>query len=337
MGGGREVLVFVWRELWGGDTVQGMRRSRGRTSAVVTLLLACARPGGSPTPAASPLTLKIVLTKPESFEGEPIYALFELRNVSSDTVRIPPFGFNSSWLVGVLHRADGSVVPGGRSAWIDYMCHQSCNDDPVAPGGARYFPFIAQEFWGEPGPFSYTTLYRNLETGAYALDGSFRLDGPAGSTPVVASPVVFRVRSRRPAEEAAYQQFVRLLAVDVRAWTVADLDSALAWMSRRLAADNADPFALEVLIWSDSRTAVHLHVDSTEWARIFQVELAIVKGQAASTAGAYAAAHLYGRGWPKNRDPRLPLCPTLAGTVAGDIACEREASWARMEKSSPPD
>ena len=67
---------------------------------VVTLFLACARVGGSPTPTPPPLTLKIVLTKPEFFEGEPIWGLFELRNVSSDTVRIPPLGFNSGWLVG---------------------------------------------------------------------------------------------------------------------------------------------------------------------------------------------------------------------------------------------
>src|SRR5437773_2002317 len=138
-----------------------MRASKGWSSAVVmTLFVACTRVGGSPTPAGSPLTLKIVLTKPEFFEGEPIYGLFELRNVSSDTVRLPPLGFNSGWLSGVVHRADGSVVPGGRSAWIDYVCFKTCNDDPVAPGGARSSPFIAQEFWGEPGPLSSTTLYR---------------------------------------------------------------------------------------------------------------------------------------------------------------------------------
>src|SRR5438874_10713753 len=33
-------------------------------------------------------------------------------------------------------------------------------------------------------------------------------------------------------------------------------------------------------------------------------------------------------------DPRLALCSTLAGTVAGDIACEQEARWARMDKST---
>src|SRR5436309_5889473 len=185
---------------------------------VVTLFLACGRVGGSPTPAPPPLTLKIVLTKSEFFEGEPIWGLFELRNVSSDTVRIPPLGFNSGWLVGVLPRADGSVVPGGRSAWIDYLCFQTCNDDPVAPGGARSSPFIAQEFWGEPGPLSSTRLYHHLDTGTYALDGSFRLDRVAGATPFVAPPVAFRVRPRRPAEDTVYQQFVRVASVDVRAW-----------------------------------------------------------------------------------------------------------------------
>jgi hypothetical protein len=319
------------------DTVYVMRTCETRVVVfLVTLLLACASAGGR-TPAAPPLTLKIVLNKPEFFEGEPIYALFELRNVSSGTVRIPPLGLNSGWLAGVLHRADGSAVRVGLSMHVDYICRETCNDDPVGPGGARYVPFIVQERWGEEGPLSYRMSYLKLETGAYVLDGSFRLDGPAGSTPVVASPVVLRVRPRRPAEDTAYQQFVRIGAVDVRTSTVADLDSALAWISRRLAADSADPFALKVLTLSFTHTAVRLQVDSTEWARIFRVELAIVKAQAASPVGAYAAAFRYGRGQPKNRDARVPLCLTLAGTVAGDIACEREAWFARMEKASPPD
>ena len=303
---------------------------------LVTLSVACASAGGR-TPAAPPLRLKIVLNKAEFFEGEPIHALFELRNVSSGTVRIPPLGLSSGWLVGALHRADGSVVRVGRTVHVDYICHETCNDDPVGPGGARYFPFIVQERWGEEGPSSYTMLYLNLATGAYALDGSFQLDRVAGSTPVVASPFVFRVRPRRPAEDTAYQQFVRIGAKDVLTWTVANLDSALAWISRRLAADSADPFALKVLILSFAHTAVHLQVDSTEWARIFQVELAIIKAQAASPIGAHAAAFRYGRGQPRNRDARVTLCLTLAGTVAGDIACEREAWFARMEKASPPD
>src|SRR6266571_3271540 len=314
-----------------------MRTRDSRASVLLaTLLLACASAGGQ-TPNALPIKLKIVLDKTEFFEGEPVYALVELRNVSSDTVRVPPFSLNSGWLVGVLHRADGSVVPGGRNAYVYYRCHQTCNDDPVSPGGARYLPFIVQELWGQPGPFSYVRLYRKLDTGAYTLDGSFRLDGPAGSTPLVASPVAFRIHPRRPAEDAAYQQFVRLGAVDVRSWTVDDLDSALAWTSRRLAGDSADPFALKVLIWSELPTrAMRPGIETPELVRIFQLELAIIETQARSPVGALAVEYLYGGGPPRFRDPRLPLCPTLAGTVVGDIACEREAWWAQRKRSSPP-
>ncbi len=315
-----------------------MPTRRGWASvAVVTLLLACARGGRSPTPAVSPLTLKIVLTKAESFEGEPIYALFELRNVGSDTVRIPPFGVNAGWLTGVLHRADGSLVPGGRSMWVDYVCPKTCNGDPMAPGGARYQPLMVQELWGEQGPLPYEALYRRIDTGTYTLDVSFRLDGVAGSTAVVASPVTLRVRPRWPAEDTVYQEFFRLAAVDIRAWTVADLDRALAWVDRRLAADNGDPFALKVLILSDVRTAVkRLAVDSTVWTRILQLARAIAMTQAASPVGANAAAYVFGGRWPRNGDQRLALCVTLAGTIAGDVACARVAQSARMEKSSPP-
>jgi len=281
-------------------------------------------------PVTPPLTLKIVLTKPSFFEGEPIYGLFGLRNVSADTVRIPPYSFNTSWLVGVLRRADGSVVAGGRSAWVDYLCRETCNGDPVAPGGVRYFPFVLQEYWGEVGPLSHAKQYHDLKTGSYALEGSFRLDGPEGSTPFVASRVALRIRRRRPAEDTAYQQFVRLGAVDVRSWTVGVLDSALAWTSGRLAVDSADPFALQILIWSEPGTrAMRPGVETPELVRIFELELAIVETQPTSPVGALAVEYLYGGGPPKFRDPRLPLCPTLVGTLAGDIACEREARFAR--------
>jgi hypothetical protein len=144
---------LAWRIRCTGDSVQTMPTRRDWTSVVVaTFLVACARGGGSPTPAASPLTLKIVLTEPEAFEGKPIYALFELRNEGSDTVRIPPFGVNAGWLAAVLHRGNGSVVPGGRTMWVDYVCAKTCSDDPLAPGGARYEPFILQDLWGERGP-----------------------------------------------------------------------------------------------------------------------------------------------------------------------------------------
>jgi len=300
---------------------------------LLTVLLGCGRPGGSPTPAASSLTLKIFLSKPEFFEGEPIYGLFELRNVGSDTVRIPPFGVNAGWLAAELHRPDGSVAPGGRNMIVDYICRETCNDDPVAPGQARYEPFIVQELWGERGPLPYGILFRRIDAGAYTLDVSFGLDRVPESTLVVASPVVFRVRPRRPAEDTVFLQFARFVAVDVRAWTVADLDSALALIDRRLAADSADPFALDVLILSDTHTSVkRLPVDSTVWTRIFQRELAIAKAQAASSAGAYAAAHLLGGRWSR----KGALCSTLAGTIAGDVACEREAESARMQKSSRP-
>jgi hypothetical protein len=276
--------------------------------------------------------LKIVLTKPEFFEGEPIYALFELRNVGSDTARIPSFGVNVGSLAGVLHRADGSVVPGGRNLIVDSWCGRTCNGDPLAPGGARYEPLLVQELWGQRGPLPYGAMYRRVDTGAYAFDASFRLDRGG---PVVASPVVFRIRPRRSQEDTAYQRFLQLISVDVRAWTVADLDSALAWIDRRLAADSGDPFALKVLLLSDVHTAVkRLPVDSTVWARILQLELAIARAQTASPAGAYAAAHLLGGRWSTRGEPRLALCSTLAGTIAGDVACEREARWAR-EKAPP--
>lgn len=141
--------LVAWRVRRESDYRNNMPRLKGSISvAVVALLLACARGGGSPTPAASPLTLKIVFAKPEFFEGEPIYALFELRNAGSDTVRIPPFGVNARWLAAVLHRADGSVVPGGRGMWVEYACVKTCNGDPLAPAGARYEALIVQELWG---------------------------------------------------------------------------------------------------------------------------------------------------------------------------------------------
>ncbi len=314
-----------------------MRTCERRTLLVLaTLLLACTSARGQTHPAP-PLKVQIVLDKTEFFEGEPIFAMFELHNVSSDTVRIPRFALSAGWLAGVLRRADGSVVP--DRGWLDdYVCPRtSCNEDDVAPGRARYSPFVVQEFWGEEGPLSQPARYNDLKTGDYALAGSFELDGPPGSTRVVASPVVFRIRPRRPAEDTTYQQFVRLRTIDAPKWRVAELDSAVAWMSRRLAADRADPFALKMLMWSDAQSwAAGMPIDSTAAVRMFRLKLLVADARARSPIGALAVVYLYAAGPLRYGDPRLPLCSTLSGTPAGEIACEREAWLARERKARPP-
>ena len=69
------------------------------------LALGCAVARGT-TPAPV-LEFRIDLgKKTEFFEGEPIYAVLELRNSGADTVRINPFNTSANWFRWSLRRRE---------------------------------------------------------------------------------------------------------------------------------------------------------------------------------------------------------------------------------------
>ena len=165
------------------------------------LALGCAVARG--TPAAPLLEFRIDLgAKTQFFEGEPIYAVLELRNSGHDTVSINPFGTAANWFRWSLHRLDGTPVPGGGQAWIDYVCGRApcrLDDKPLAPGAVLYQPLVVQASWGERGPLSSGFHLDHLAPNGYRLEASFRFtDSPAAW--VTAPSVSFRVRPRVPQE-----------------------------------------------------------------------------------------------------------------------------------------
>jgi len=287
------------------------------------LLLACTRAhGGSPAQA---LEFRIDLAKKTKFfEGEPIYAVLTLRNASADTVRITHFGLVEDWLSWSVRRSDGTRVQHRADAHVDWTCARpgACRlpTDPLAPGAARYRPLILQTSWGEEGALSGSSYYYHLPAGGYVLEASFRVSDSAAAS-VVAPPVSFRVRPRTQGEDTAYAGFVRWGAIDVRQWTDANLDSALAWVSRRLVADSADPFSVALLISSASRT-MRPPVDSAKIARYYDLMLINAEAQATQPAGALAAIYLVGSGFKHFGHPTLDVPARLGTTLAGDVARE---------------
>jgi len=301
------------------ERLLGVAAALGLIPALAPFLaLGCAIARG--TPAAPVLEFRIDLgAKTQFFEGEPIYAVLELRNSGHDTVRINPFGTAANWFRWSLRRLDGTPVPGGGLAWIDYIgCLRSpcrLDDKPLAPGAVLYQPLVVQASWGERGPLSSGFHLDHLAPNGYRLEASFRFtDSPAAW--VTASSISFRVRPRAPREDAVYAEFARWGAIGVRDWTRENLDSALAWVSRRLAVDSADPFCLQLLTSSAGR----LPVDSVWLVKYYDLVLAIAEAQATQPSGAAAASWVAGSGFKHFGHPTVDVPSRLGNTLAGEVA-----------------
>ncbi len=290
--------------------------------ALVALGCASAH-GGPPAPV---LEFRIDLGKrTEFFEGEPIYAVLTVRNASADTIQITHSGLIEPWLQWSLRRSDGTHVPHRPDVHVDWECAARSGvcripTDPLAPGAARYRPVVLQRFWGDEGPLYHGSFSYDLPAGGYVLDASFRSDDSVAAS-VAALPVSFRVRPRTQREDTAYAEFVRWGAIDVRQWTDANLDSALTWVSQRLASDSADPFSAALLTSSAARTE-RPPIDSAKIVRYYDLMLAIAQAQAMRPLGAFAAIYLVGSGFKHFGHPTLDVPARLGATLAGDVARE---------------
>ncbi len=159
-----------------------------------------------------------------------------------------------------------------------------------------------QASWGERGPLSSGFHLDHLAPNGYRLEASFRFtDSPAAW--VTASSISFRVRPRAPREDAVYAEFARWGAIGVRDWTHENLDSALAWVSRRLAVDSADRFCLQLLTSSAGR----LPVDSAWLVKYYDLVLAIAEAQATQPSGAAAASWVAGSGFKHFGHPAVDV------------------------------
>ena len=137
----------------------------------VTLVLAAACAGSGRPTLAEPqgrAELLVHLDRQEFYEGEPIYAVLELRNSGRDTVRIPPFDLAADWLRGALRR-DSMEVPGGLGIIADYLFGPDYRGTSLPPGWSRFQDLPLQRYWGGMGPLDHSLYLRRLVPGTYVM------------------------------------------------------------------------------------------------------------------------------------------------------------------------
>jgi len=199
---------------------------------------------------------------------------------------------------------------------MDYFCRRSpcrLDDRPLAPGTVLYQTIVVQTFWGEQGARSPGFYLGHLAPDGYLLEAAFRFSDSATAW-VTAPPVSFRVRPRTSHEDAVYAAFARHWRSGP--WTRENSDSALAWVSRRLVVDSADPFCLQLLTWSAGSSSV----DSTWLVTYYDLVLAIAEAQATQPSGAAAASWVAGSGFKHFGHPTVDVPARLGNTLAGEVA-----------------
>jgi len=125
-----------------------------------------------------------------------------------------------------------------------------------------------------------------------------------------------------------YAEFDRLARrLDVRTWRPAMLDTVVAWVERRLAADSLDAFAVLMLNEAFVKAQVAGSIPDSEPRRVARIEMAIAVAQRRLPAGAIAAERTYGP-WLLAATATADLAQQLGASLAGAVARERERSAA---------
>ncbi len=308
-------------------------RSRGAIKgALITLLIVCGGASRGDGLQQSSLRLSIEVGKTEYFQGEPIYAVFRLRNTSTaDTAWVQPFQIMPDCLNVLLTRSDGSVVP-HQVLWIDYATDAAYRGMPVLPGEELFELVLLQESWGvEPKPTERVFLH-DVGPEHYTLSAQFLPQVRTRPSPameaVVAPAVSFTVRRRTRAEEVAFNQVrdVMSLVFD-RAQRPQYVRALIDLASGRLKTDSTDPYLAYLLnngvIMAQ---AAQLRLDSTQNARVMDMRIATARAQRALPAGALVAQAAFFAA----RSIGLQLSEELGASLAGDVV---RADKARYSKS----
>jgi hypothetical protein len=299
--------------------------------ALIVLLAVC---GGAPRVDGwqqSPLRLSTYLGKAEYFEGEPIYAVFRLRNTATgDTAWVQPFQLTPDELYATLKRSDGSVVP-QQVLWIDYVTDTAYRGMPVAPGEEWFVVVVLQESWGVEPKSTERVFLHHLAPERYTLVARFDPQLPGRQSPgqeaVVAPAVSFTVRPRMAAEEVAFHQVSDVMGI---VWDRAQRpqypEALIALAGRRLATDSTDPYLAYLLnngvIMAQ---AAQLRLDSTQNARVMDMRMATARAQRALPAGALAAQAAFFAA----RGTGLRFSEMLGASLAGDLVRADEARYSK--------
>src|SRR2546425_3400873 len=272
------------------ETVRGAIKS-----ALIALVTVCGGASRVHGLQQSPLGLSTYLGKAEYFEGEPIYAVFRLRNTSTgDTAWVQPFELTPDQLNVMLKRSDASIVP-QQILWIDRVTGTAYHGMPVAPGRDLFLVVVIQEWWGVQPRSAERVFFHHIAPERYTLVARFDPQLPGRQSPtqeaVVAPAVSFTVRRRTRAEEVAFNQVrdVMSLVFD-RAQRPQYVRALVDLASGRLKTDSTDPYLAYLLNNGVTMAqAAQLRLDSTQNARVMDMRVATARAQRALPAGALVA------------------------------------------------
>src|SRR2546422_191566 len=171
-----------------------------RTAFVLATALTIGRPV---TGLAQQLQFSAEVGQTEFFEGEPIYLLVRLQNVSTDTAWVTCFALGTLPFTLSVSRGDGNPVP-VRMPYLDCVVPPTWRGDPVAPGASVVNTLVLQDLTGEWDFRSHLFLL-HLSPDQYRVHVEFAAhEGVPRTTPLLlkAAPVSFRIRERTARERA---------------------------------------------------------------------------------------------------------------------------------------
>jgi hypothetical protein len=300
----------------------------------VVLCVACASAGGR-SPTAAHLEYIVLLGKSEFYEGEPIYAVFVLRNAGPDTAFVPICHASQAHGFVRVSDRDGRDVPIQFGLQSDIWCSFRPRERGRAlpPGRALYWPTLAYGYETDRRDREERFRIPVLAAGGYVVRSTWHQSERQGRRwrvriDLTAPDITVSVRPRTPAEDSLYRD-LRVVGARYAAWPRerGQLPFALEWAERRIAADSMDPFVVPALEDAVSRAAVggELRRDDSAVARLAAIHLTAARAQRQLPAGAYAvlrthAGQYYGYSVPD-------LGELLAGSLAGDVARSLRTGW----------
>lgn len=302
-----------------------------RTGLVLTIALFTAHraPG-----LAQELRLSADVGKGEFFEGEPIYLLVRLENVSTDTAWVTFFGLGSLPVTLSLIREDGTPVP-VHMPIVDWWAPPTWRGDPVAPGTSVLNTLVLQDLVGERWPRHNHLFLNRLSPGQYKLHVEFAAHlGVPHTAPLQlrATPISFRIREGAAAEEA---EVTELEGMRDMPWDTTSVqsdartgykDALLRWIERRFADQPDDPFLpflLDYPVYGMGPGLMRLleagrlpRFDPDTSEVVSRLRLQVIERQKLSTGGTRLVQALSAR----HPDQLAALATSLGSTPSGEMA-----------------
>ena len=305
------------------------------------------RPVSAP---AQQLMLSAEVGKTEFFEGEPIYLLVRLQNLSGDTGWVTFFGLGTLPVTLTLSRGNGNPLV--RTLSHDYVVRPPWRGDPIAPGTSIVNTLVLQDLVGDEWAYRSHLFLGHLSADQYELHVEFDAhSGVPGTSPLTlkAAPISFRIRARTAAEEAEVAELERIRQMGWDTTGVrgsrpgADYQAPLInWVERRFGEQPDDPFlpflldngvySVGPIIASQVEAGKLPRFDPDTSEVVSRLRHAVIERQKFSTGGTRLVQALSAR----HPDQLAALANSLGSTPAGDMARYQVARSQHLQRSKGP-